>query len=122
LRERHLLFRSSPGIPDVAYCLGLQQVELSVEHRSSREFARLGGSRSGGYKRRCNQRWRDQPTMTRDLNGVFTGERGWSAVEDNNPFVEPITRRIRDLGKCGLSRFLGPGMDEATPDFERAWS
>ena len=65
---------------------------------------------------------RDQPTMTRDLNGVFTGERGWSAVEDNNSFVEPITRRIRNLGKCGPSRFLGPGMDEATPDFERAWS
>ena len=61
LSERHALRRARRRAHEIARRLGLKNVELAVQHRASREFARPRHARAARDERADDRRRHDEP-------------------------------------------------------------
>ena len=75
LAERQCMRSRAAGIDQVTDRLGLEQVQLAVQYRATRELTRFGQTGPGmnhGCQHGC---WYHEPTMRADLEQVLAGER-----------------------------------------------
>jgi len=122
LTHGHALCRSRVGVHQIARRLRLQDVELSVQYRASRELPRQGEP-SAVREERAEYRGRDdESAVGDDLDRVFAGERRRRIVAHGERLVDLDAARVEDWRQHGHARFLWKALDRRGGDLVRARS
>ena len=112
--------RRSHRVDQVPHRLGLNQVELSVEHRAAGELSRRRVPGSRGVERRKKPRRGDQPSMAGQLDHVLAGVAVGSGEDDIESAVDRFAAGMErgqrdDPRSVGAEALYHPGRDLECP-------